>query len=92
MAGAMPFTLATTLLDRSRYPAQAPTVLCHRRWAIEEMHEINKEGLKVTQFHARGERTVEQKVYAACTLSALTRLVTNRCDDCFRSVPGESPC
>ena len=88
-AGGTTFSLATTLLDRRRYPARALAELYHGRWAIEEMYKVTKNRLKVEQFHGRGERTVKQEVYASCTLIALTRLFTNRCEEGFRSAPGE---
>ena len=88
-AGGTTFSLATTLRDRRRYPARALAELYHGRWAIEEMYKVTKKRLKVEQFHGRGERTVKQEVYACCTLIALTRLFTNRCEEGFRSAPGE---
>ena len=88
-AGGTTFSLATTLLDRRRYPVRALSDLYHGRWAIEEMHKISKQRLKVEEFHGRGERTVKQEVYAHCTLIAMTRLFTNRCEEGLRAAPGE---
>ena len=53
------------------------------------MYKVTKKRLQVEQFHGRGERMVKQEVYASCTLIALTRLFTNRCEEGFRSAPGE---
>ena len=88
-AGKSAYALATTLLERKRYPARALADLYHGRWAIEELYKISKERPAVEEFHGRRERAVKQEVYAHCTLIAMTRLFTNHSEAGLRAAPGE---
>ena len=85
--GATTFTLATTLLDRRRYPAQRLADLYHARWKIEELYKTAKQCLRLEQFRGRSEPLVKQELYAHFTLIALTRLFTHRSEEHFRAGP-----
>ena len=43
--GATTYTLATTLLDRKRYPVRALADLYHARWGGEELYKVSKQML-----------------------------------------------
>ena len=88
--GESDYALATTLLDRRRYPASALAELYHGRWAIEELYKVSKQRLAVEEFHGRGERTVKQEVFAHFSLIAMTRLFTNRSEESWRAPSGRA--
>ena len=75
--GGTEFHLATTLLDRSRYPVQNLADLYHDRWGIEELYKTSKLGFELENFHSRSERGVKQEIFAHFNLIAMTRLFTN---------------
>ena len=77
------YTLATTLLDVSRYPIADLSDVYHARWGIEELYKISKQLMAVEQFHGQTERGVKQELYAHFVLVTLTRLFANRSEDGF---------
>ncbi len=88
-AGATAYTLATTLLDRQRYPIAKLADLYHARWGVEELYKISKKLLTVEEFHGHSERGVKQELFAHFSLIAMTRLFTNHSEAGFRAGPGE---
>ena len=74
--GGTHYTLATTLLDRQRYPLAALADLYHARWGIEELYKISKQMLALERFHGQSERLVRQELCAHFSLIAMTRLFT----------------
>ncbi len=88
-AGATAYTLATTLLDRQRYPIAKLADLYHARWGVEELYKISKKLLTVEEFHGHSERGVKQELFAHFSLIAMTRLFTNHGEAGFRAGPGE---
>ena len=71
------YTLATTLLDVSRYPIADLSDLYHARWGIEELYKVSKNLLSIEDFHAASERGVRQELFAHFVLITLTRLFSN---------------
>ena len=59
------------------------------RRSIEELYKISKQLLTVEEFHGQTERTVQQELFAHCSLIALARLFTNRSEESFRADPGK---
>ncbi len=86
-ASATDYTLATTLLDRQRYPVRALADLYHGRWSIEELYKISKQLLTVEHYHGQSERLVKQELYAHFTLIALTRTFAGHSEEGFRAEP-----
>lgn len=66
--------LGITLLDGQRYTREDFAAKYGSRWQIEEWHKIPKQLLKIEFFQAARDTTVQQEVYAHCTLIALSRL------------------
>ena len=46
--GGTDYALATTLLDRERYPVKALSDLYHARWGIEELYKLAQ---RLVQWH-----------------------------------------
>ena len=57
--------LATSLLDRTRYPMAEFAALYHRRWRIEECFKLIKARLQVENWSGVLPHTVEQDFYAS---------------------------
>ena len=89
--GGTEFYLATTLLDRSRYPVQNLADLYHDRWGIEELYKTSKLGFELENFHSRSERGVKQEIFAHFNLIAMTRLFTNFGDAMYNSQSPPDP-
>ena len=87
--GGTSYTLATTLLDRSRYAIQTLSDAYHSRWGIEELYKISKQMMTVEQFHGKTERGVKQELYAHFVLITLTRLFTNHSEAELQSAESE---
>ena len=90
-AGSTEYALATTLLDRKRYPVADLADLYHGRWSIAAMDKISKQLLQVEEFHGQTERTVQQELCAHFSLIAMARLFTNRSEQSFPADPGKPP-
>ena len=81
------YCLATSLVDRHRYPVHTLSDLDHGRWGVEEFY---KTGEAVPEpFHARSERGVRQELYTAFILVTLARQFANRCDSDLNDDGGE---
>ena len=89
--GGTDYALATTLLDRERYPVKALSDLYHARWGIEELYKVAKRLVGLEPFHGQSERGVRQELWAACSLIAMARLFTNHAEQDFRSAAGKAP-
>ena len=89
--GGTDYALATTLLDRERYPVKALSDLYHARWGIEELYKLAQRLVGLEPFHGQSERGVRQELWAACSLIALARLFTNHAEQDFRSAAGKAP-
>ena len=87
--GGTHYTLATTLLDRQRYPLAALADLYHARWGIEELYKISKQMLALERFHGQSERLVRQELCAHFSLIAMTRLFTQHSERGFPSNAGK---
>ena len=81
------YCLATSLLDRGRYPIPALSDLYHGRWGIEELYKTSK--AVIEHFHAKSDRGVRQELYAAFTLVTLAQQFVNRCDSDLNSGDSE---
>ena len=60
--GGTTYTLATALLDRSRYDLQTLPEACQNRWGIQESDKSSELLLGVEQFHGQTERSVKQEL------------------------------
>jgi len=58
------YILATSLLDRSRYPIHALKALYHKRWGVEEFYKTLKKSLLIEQFHAKKPLGIKQELIA----------------------------
>ncbi len=71
------YVVATTLLDRHRYPISDLSDLYHARWGIEELYKVSKNLMSIEDFHSASERGVRQELFAHFVLITLTRLFSN---------------
>lgn len=71
------YVLATTLLDKSKYPRKIFVDLYHSRWGVEEMYKTLKSTLDTTDFHGKSRKKVEQELFAGFLLMTLARLFAN---------------
>lgn len=74
------YYLATTLLDKERYPVEALKSLYGNRWDVEEFYKVIKRVTEIENFHGRCEETVRQEVYAHMLLVTLGRLFSNEAE------------
>ena len=90
--GGTDYALATTLLDRERYPVKALSDLYHARWGIEELYKVAKRLVGLEPFHGQSERGVRQELWAACSLIAMARLSPTTPSRISAAQPGRHPC
>jgi len=69
------YILATTLLDKEKYPAEIFPDLYHSRWGIEEMIKVSKLITGVEDFHSKSEKGVKQELFAHFTLITLQKII-----------------
>jgi hypothetical protein len=70
------FVLATTLLDKDKYPRKFFVELYHSRWGIEEMYKSFKYSL-TDNFHGKSRLKVEQEIFANFLLMTIARIFAN---------------
>ena len=68
------YYLATTLLDKDKYPIAALKGLYHKRWGIEESYKHLKKECHVEEFHSKKPQGVKQEIAVAMILSLLNHL------------------
>lgn len=71
------YVLATTLLDKKKYPPNIFPDLYHSRWGVEEMYKSLKSSLGACEFHGKTRRKVEQELFAGLLMITITRLFAN---------------
>jgi Transposase DDE domain len=71
------YCLATTLVDKTRYPRRNFGQLYHSRWSIEELYKVNKRLLALESFHSRNEQGVRQELFAHFCIVTLCRALAN---------------
>lgn len=68
--------LATSLLDRHRYPARGFADLYHQRWGIEEAFKVLKHRLMIEQFSGESPEAIRQDVQAKTFTANLAKAMT----------------
>ena len=68
------YYLATTLLDKDKYPISALKGLYHKRWGIEESYKHLKKECYVEEFHSRKPQGVKQEIGVAMILNLINHL------------------
>ena len=71
------YVLATTLLDKKKYPRKIFSDVYHSRWGIEEMYKTLKSVLGTIDFHGKSLKNVEQEIFAGFLLITISRLLAN---------------
>ena len=69
--------LATTLLDRTRFPASLFQALYHYRWPVEEDYEVMKSRLEVENWSGKSVRAVYQEFHAAVFTKNMTAILAH---------------
>lgn len=69
------YILATSLLDREKYPIYALKALYHKRWGIEEFYKTLKRSQIIEQFHAKKPAGIKQEIVAAMIHHVLSRFL-----------------
>ena len=76
-AGGKEYVLATTLLDKKKYPRWSLMEVYRERWAVEEMYKSLKSVAGVEEFHGKTRIKVEQEIFACFLLLTISRLISN---------------
>jgi len=69
--------LATTLLDKNRYPYDIFGDLYHKRWAVEEDYKIMKCRIEIENFTGKSVRSVYQDFHARVFSKNLSAIIAN---------------
>lgn len=69
--------LATTLLDKNRYPLEIFGDLYHKRWAVEEDYKIMKCRIEIENFTGKSVRSVYQDFHARVFSKNLSTIIAN---------------
>lgn len=71
------YVLATTLLNKKKFPRKVFPDLYHSRWGVEEMYKTLKSSLAACEFHGKTKRKVEQELFAGFLMITIARLFAN---------------
>jgi hypothetical protein len=69
--------LATTLLDRTRFPATLFPALYHHRWPVEEDYEVMKSRIEVENWSGLSVAAVYQEFHAAVFTKNMTAILAH---------------
>lgn len=73
--------LATSLLNKTRYPRSLFQELYFKRWRIETFFHILKSRLSIDNFTGRTVESIYQDVYSTLFISGLESIVTSEADE-----------
>ena len=71
------YVLATSLLDKKKFPRKIFPDLYHSRWGVEEMYKTLKSSLATCEFHGKTRKKIEQELFSGFLMITIARLFAN---------------
>lgn len=82
-----PSVLLTNLMDAETYPREEIIDLYYKRWEVETYYRDEKIVLDVESFHSRTKEGILQELFAAMTMTVISRVMAAFCESIHNLPP-----